>query len=131
MADTLKLQVVTPHRLVFEGDVDGFIAPGQEGEVGILPGHDPWFILMGMGPLKVGAKQFFVNGGFCQVDSDHVRILAEIGERAEDIDVERAKAAKDRAEKRLGDALKNSEIDVVRAELALRRALYRLDIAHL
>lgn len=134
MADTLTLKLVTPHRLLFSGDVKSFVAPGKNGEFGIMPGHDPWLVALGMGPLTItsatGEEQsFFLNGGFCQIDDDKVDILGEVCEAAADIDLERAEGAKKRAEERIKIAAKDDHIDLIRAEMALHRALYRLDLA--
>jgi F-type H+-transporting ATPase subunit epsilon len=134
MAETLKLKLVTPHRRLFDGAAAAFIAPGKEGEFGVMPGHDPWFVALGMGRLVVtkaggGESAFFVNGGYCQIDEDQVDILAEVCEASDQIDVERARAARQRAEDRIKAAPKDDAIDLIRAELALRRALYRLEVA--
>jgi F-type H+-transporting ATPase subunit epsilon len=119
---------------LFEGPAAEFIAPGRAGEFGVLPGHDPWFVALGMGPLSITepkgqAKEFFLNGGYCQIDDESVVILAETCEPALKIDVERAKAARQRAEDRIKNAPKDDSIDVARAEAALTRALARLEIA--
>lgn len=134
MADTLTLTIVTPHAKLFDGPAIGFVAPGKVGVFGVMPGHDPWFVALGTGPLVVNKtanenKEFFINGGYCQIDDDRVSLLAEVAEPSDKIDVERAKSAKQRAEERLKNAPKDDSIDVLRAEMALHRALYRLELA--
>lgn len=127
----ILVEVVTPERKVFAEDAKMVIARGSEGELGILPNHIPMVTPLKIGPLVVkkeggGEDVLAVNGGFMEVRKDKVVILAESAERAGDIDVERAKAAKERAEKRLAD--KKAEIDQRRAELALQRAMNRLNL---
>lgn len=133
MADTLSVKLITPTRKLYEAEAVNIIAPGANGEFGILPGHDPWMVALGMGPLVIHTPQgdterFFTNGGFCQIDEDNVVILAEVCESALDIDTQRAEAAKTRAEERIIIAPKDDSINLMRAEVALRRALYRLNI---
>lgn len=128
---TVKVSVVTPDGPVLEDNVEMVSTKAQSGELGILPGHIPM-----VAPLKIGAVRLkkgtstelvAVSGGFLEVRPDQVTILAQSAERAEDIDVARAKLAKERAEKRL--EAKKENIDVLRAELALKRAINRLNIA--
>ncbi|MBB5355432.1 MULTISPECIES: F0F1 ATP synthase subunit epsilon [Anoxybacillus] len=129
---TIKVSVVTPDGPVYEADVEMVSAKAQSGELGVLPGHIPM-----VAPLEIGAVRLkkgnatelvAVSGGFLEVRPDRVTILAQAAERAEDIDVARAKAAKERAERRL--QAKQDEIDHKRAELALRRAINRLNVAN-
>jgi len=134
MADKLSVKLVTPTRRLYEAQAASIVAPGEKGQFGVMPGHDPWMVALGMGPLVIVSpegeeKQYFTNGGFCQVDDDKVVLLAEVCEAAQEIDIERAQAAKKRAEERIKEAAKNPSIDQLRAEAALRRALYRLDLA--
>ncbi|RAK20436.1 ATP synthase F1 subcomplex epsilon subunit [Anoxybacillus vitaminiphilus] len=128
---TIKVSVVTPDGPVYEADVEMVSAKAQSGELGILPGHIPM-----VAPLQIGAVRLkkggntelvAVSGGFLEVRPDQVTILAQAAEKAEDIDVERAKAAKERAERRLQS--KQEDIDLRRAELALQRAINRLNVA--
>jgi F-type H+-transporting ATPase subunit epsilon len=128
---TIKVSVVTPDGPVYEADVEMVSAKAQSGELGILPGHIPM-----VAPLQIGAVRLkkggrtelvAVSGGFLEVRPDQVTILAQAAEKAEDIDVERAKAAKERAERRLQS--KEEDIDFKRAELALQRAINRLNVA--
>jgi F-type H+-transporting ATPase subunit epsilon len=107
------------------------VAPGSEGEFGVLKGHTTFLTSLKIGTLRYkdtkGKERFlFINGGFAEVLPNKVTILAESAERRQNIDVERAKMAKDRAEKRLSE--KREDTDIVRAEAALRRAVHRLKI---
>ena len=130
---TIKVSVVTPDGPVYEADAEMVIAKAKSGELGILPGHIPL-----VAPLEISAvrlkkggetKYIAVSGGFLEVRPDKVTILAQSAEKAEDIDVARAKAAKERAERRLQS--KQDDIDFKRAELALKRALNRLNVAQM
>jgi len=134
--ETINVKLVTPTRKLYEATATAVVAPGQEGQFGVMAGHDPWFVALGMGPLVInkpggGEEHFFLNRGFCQIDENQVIILAEVGEFAHEIDVERAQAARKRAEDRLKIAFRDETIDQLRAEAALRRALYRLDLAEI
>src|SRR6185295_9639774 len=97
----LALEVVTPAGLLLREDVDEVIAPGAEGYFGVLPGHTPLLTTLGLGEItyRVGAQKRLLTcfWGFCEVLPDRVNILAEVGERPEDIDVGRAEAARERA----------------------------------
>ncbi|WP_027094311.1 F0F1 ATP synthase subunit epsilon [Cohnella thermotolerans] len=125
---TLRLEVVTPERKVYEQDVDMVVVKGVGGELGILPRHIPLVTPLKIAPVKAkkaGSEEFIaVHGGFMEVRKDKVVILAETAELGSDIDVARAQQAKERAEQRL--ASKQEEIDHKRAELALQRALTRI-----
>ncbi|MGG3739285.1 F0F1 ATP synthase subunit epsilon [Aeribacillus pallidus] len=127
---TLTVSIVTPDGPVYESDVEMVSAKAQSGELGILPGHIPM-----VAPLQIGAVRLkkggntelvAVSGGFLEVRPDKVTILAQAAEKASDIDVERAKAAKERAERRL--QAKQDDIDFKRAELALKRAMNRINV---
>lgn len=129
---TFLLEVVTPERKVYSDHVNMIIAKGVEGELGILPNHIPLVTPLKIAPVTVkrqGQKDevIAVHGGFMEVRKDKVVILAESAELPGQIDVDRAQAAKERAEKRL--AAKRDEIDFRRAELALQRAMNRLDVS--
>ena len=117
---TIRLDIVTPERKVFSDDVEMVVTRAAEGEIGILPRHAPF-----VSPLGITA----VSGGFMEVRPDTVTILAEAAEMSDEIDVERALAAKKRAEERLAQAHRD-DIDFKRAELALRRAMNRLQVAN-
>jgi len=128
----LKLDIVTAERVVYSADVDIIIAPGAEGQLGILPHHAPLMTILQAGELVVrkGGQEdtLAISGGFLEVRPDRVIILADSAERAEEIDVARAEAAKKRAEQRLTDR-KVAGLDESRAEAALRRAMARLSVA--
>jgi len=130
----LRLEFVTPVRAIVHEDVDEVEIPGEEGYFGVLPGHAPLLAALKAGELwyRTGAekKYAFVGGGFAEVLPDRVAILSQIGERAEDIDVQRAEAAKRRAEDRLARPAASSEhVDAERARLALLKALARLQVS--
>ena len=126
----IKLEVVTAERLVYSDTVDMVIAPGIEGELGILPHHTPLMTLLKPGELRVkkgnDEADLAVTGGFLEVRPDRVIVLADAAEKAEEIDEVRAEAAKKRAQERLTKHLPDT--DKGRAEAALRRALVRLEI---
>jgi F-type H+-transporting ATPase subunit epsilon len=125
----LLLEIVTPQGLVFSEEVDEVAATGSEGEFGVLPGHVPFVTTLKIGMLtcKKGseAKYFFVNWGYAEVGAEKVMILADSAERSEDIDLDRAAAAKKRAEERLKHI---ENVDFARAEAALERAVTRAQI---
>ena len=126
-----KIDIVTAERIVYSEDVDALIAPGMEGQLGILPHHAPLMTILQAGELVVrrGAEEdiMAISGGFLEVRPDRVIILADSAERAEEIDMERAEAAKKRAEERLVE--KAAEMDLTRVEASLRRAMARLSVA--
>jgi F-type H+-transporting ATPase subunit epsilon len=130
MAEKLTLEVVTPYGSVLSEEVNEVVAPGSEGEFGVLPGHVPFVTTLKIGILTYkqngSVRYVFVNSGYAEVYEDRVLILADSAERAEDIDVERAKAAMKRAEERLK---KQENIDFARAQASLQRALTRLQAA--
>ncbi|MEK7308808.1 MAG: F0F1 ATP synthase subunit epsilon [Nitrospirota bacterium] len=129
-AKKLKLEIVTPHGLVFSDDVDEVVASGSEGEFGVLPNHINFLTTLKVGMLvyKKGSETgyFFVNGGYAEVGPDKVLILADSAERSEDINLERAVKARQRAEERLKQAEK---YDVARATAALGRSVIRTQVA--
>lgn len=129
---TFLLEVVTPERKVYSDDVNMIIVKGAEGELGILPNHIPLVTPLKVAPITVkknGSNELIaVNGGFMEVRKDKVVILAESAELPSQIDVERAQAAKGRAEERL-KANKQDNVDFKRAELALQRAVNRLEVS--
>jgi F-type H+-transporting ATPase subunit epsilon len=131
MADTLQLEIVTPERLVEKDTVQEIQIPGKNGYLGILPGHAPLITELGVGQIiyKADGMEYHVAvaWGFAEVMPDKVTVLAETAERAEDIDTERARKAKERAEERLSSA--SGEVDYLRALVALDRANVRLEVA--
>jgi F-type H+-transporting ATPase subunit epsilon len=129
---SIKLDIVTAERVVYSEEVDEVIAPGAEGQLGILPHHAPLMTILTAGELVVrkgGAEDSLaISGGFLEVRPDRVIVLADQAERAEEIDESRAEAAKQRAEERLRDQ-RVEGLDASRAEAALRRAIARLSVA--
>lgn len=129
---TMQLNVVTPDGTVFEGQVELVSVKTTDGEIGIMPMHIPLVSPLEIGPVRVTKENkkelIAVSGGFVEVRPDEVNILAESAELASQIDVARARAAKERAERRLQQA-KQENIDYHRAELALKRALNRLKVS--
>lgn len=127
----MRLEVVTTREVVFASDAEMIVAPGTEGSLGILPLHAPLVSALEPGVLRVrqhGAEvRMAVSSGFIVVKPHKTVVLADAAERAEEIDVERAMAARERALKRL--TARGESIDMVRAEAALRRATARLKAA--
>ena len=126
------LEIVTPEKTVYSGQVNSLQAPGSEGSFGIMAGHMPLLTSLQIGALSFaeeggGEARMAVSGGFAEVGRERVTILAETAERAEEIDVERAQSSRQRAEERLEDRQKTG-VDVVRAQMALSRALNRLRV---
>ena len=134
-SSTLQLELVTPERqMVREPGVLSVSLPGREGYLGILPGHAPLLSELKPGELSYTKGQFThylcVNWGFAEVLPHRVIVLVETSERPEEIDVERAKRARQRAEERLRRAgAGDAAIDALRAQAALQRAMARLEIA--
>lgn len=130
----LKLEIVTQERRVYSADdVEMVIAPGTEGEMGILPHHAPLITSLEEGVMRVkrvnGQEDVLaVHGGFMEVLPDHVTVLADVAERAEEIDVARAEEARRRAEE-LMQLRRDDKVDYARGEAALRRSLIRLKTA--
>ena len=124
-----KLSAVTPEKVVFEQDASSIIAPGMQGYLGVLTDHAPLITPLIPGLLRVkdvGGQEteYFLSGGFLEVSNNVATILADAIETPEEIDAERAKAAEQRARERLTKRA-NSNINVDRAEIALKRALWR------
>ena len=132
MADNFQLEVVTPAREVVREAVSEAQIPARGGYLGILPGHTLLLAEMGTGELSyhAGGRVFSCTamGGFVEVLGDRVIVLVDSAERAEEIDVARAQAARDRAQKRLATP-NDPNIDWKRAEAALERAQVRLQVA--
>ena len=127
-----EVSILAPDHALFEGRVRSLVAPGVEGYFGVLARHAPTIAQLGTGVLSVtteqGKQEFFAcASGFVEVEPDHVTILADTAEAAEEIDLARARAAERRARERLQAHSPN--VDIARAEAALRRALVRLRTA--
>jgi F-type H+-transporting ATPase subunit epsilon len=128
---TLKLEIVTAESPVFTGEVDAIIAPGTVGQFTILPHHAAFMTMLEAGELclRMGGQETFmvVSGGFLEVIDDKVIVLADVAERADDIDAARAEEAKKRAQEQMRRPLTGPEL--VAAEAALRRSLARLKVS--
>jgi F-type H+-transporting ATPase subunit epsilon len=133
VADKLHVDIVTVEGRRYRGDADFVVAPGLEGELGVLPRHVPLLTPLAAGTVKVRNDGdelfFFVGGGFLEVRPDQVTVLADAAERAEDIDEARAEEARRRAESLLQQKL--SDADQAAASAALARAEARLRLAEL
>ncbi len=132
MSNKLLLEVVTPDRLVVSTEADVVVCPGVEGQFGVLFGHVPFLSALEIGEMyyrDAGKTEYLaVSGGFAEVTGSKITVVAEAAEFGREIDVERAKRARERAEKRLAMA-RTEAIDWARAEAALRRAMVRLKVA--
>lgn len=130
MANKIQLEIVTPEKLVLSESVDEVVAPGLDGELGFLPDHTPLISQLKTGVLtyRLGTdrKQLHVSGGFVEALPDRVSVLTDVAERPEEINLERAQRAKERAEKRLSS--RGDDLDFPRAELKLQRALIRMQL---
>jgi F-type H+-transporting ATPase subunit epsilon len=128
----IRLEIVTPEKLVYRDDVDTVVLPGSEGELGILPHHTPLISTLGMGELRIRKgdleEVYAVIGGFVQVRPDKVVVLAETADLASDIDLEKAHEARQSAEHALEIGLVE-EADLATARAALQAALVRMRIA--
>lgn len=127
------LEIVTPERVMVSQEVDSVVAPGSEGEFGILPGHVHFLssIIPGELRYKSGAQTelMAVMSGFAEVSNDKVSILVDASERATDIDIERARQAMERARQRMARERETEDIDLLRAEISLKRAVARIKVA--
>ena len=132
MADNkiLQLRIITPDRLFYEGEAEMVEFNTTEGQIGVLPGHIPMTVILKPGILKIyepeNDKEAALHAGFAEILPDKITILAEIVEWPEEIDVQRAENARERAEERLRSH--SPEIDVMRAEIALQKALTRISV---
>jgi len=131
LPESIHLEVVTPERRLVSEVVDEVILPGSEGSLGVLPGHTPLLTTLGIGELVYrrggDRRHVAIAWGFAEVLPERVSVLAEIAERAEGIDRERAAAARDRALRRLRE--RAAETDFVRAQAALQKAIIRLQVS--
>lgn len=129
---TIRCEIVSQDRTVFQGDVDIVVLPGAAGEMGILPHHAPVLAILKYGVIKIrkdGKEELFaVAGGLAEVQPDIVTILADAAENVEDIDITRAQAAKKRAEDALANLKPEDHDAYLRMEAALRRSNLRLDV---
>lgn len=127
----IELQIVTPERLIVQEQVDEVEIPGSEGYFGVLPGHTPLLASLAVGELwyRKGQEKTYLSiaFGFAEVLPDRVTILARLAERAEDIDVDRARAAQKRAQERVSGP--PSDMDYERARIALMKSITRLQVS--
>ncbi len=129
---TFQLEIVTPRKMVFGGEVESFSAPGVMGGFQVLVGHAPMLAEIGIGEVSVRdaggtTTRYATSGGVVEVKKNHVILLAETAEKDDQIDRARAEAAAERAKKRIGE--RSGETDVERARIALHRALNRLKVS--
>lgn len=124
----MRLQIITPMKTVLDEEVDSVILSTTEGEMGVLYDHEPAVVLLGYKTLSYTqdeVKKYATTlGGFAEITKDKIVILTDASEFADEIDLERAKRAKERAEKRLSD----SSMDHLRAEIALKKAIARINL---
>ncbi|MFO7888338.1 MAG: F0F1 ATP synthase subunit epsilon [Eubacteriales bacterium] len=127
----VKLQIITPGKKFFEDEVQLVVVKGVEGSIGIMYDHEPFVTPLGIGPIKIlvdnKIKHAAISQGYVEVMEEKIVILADTAEWPEDIDVSRAKRAKERAEKRLEK--KENHMELLRAEIALKKAINRIDVA--
>lgn len=130
MADVMKLQIITPEKRFYEGDVSMVELTTTEGNIGIYPNHIPLTAVVSPGVLKIhedsGVKEAALMSGFITILPDTVTIMAEVVEWPDEIDYKRAEDARARAERRLASS--DANLNTLRAEMALKRALVRLEI---
>lgn len=126
------LEIVTPDRKFFEDEVEMVIVRGQEGDLGILRGHTPMVTPLAIGRIKIKqngeVKEAAIAGGYVEIAKEKTTIITDSAEWPGEIDIDRAKESKKRAEERLHHK-SNSEVDLFRAEIALRKALNRINVA--
>lgn len=132
MADKVfNLQIISPTRIFFDGDATMVEMKTSEGEIGVLAGHIPLTAILTPGVMKIhqedGTREAALHDGFVEIRKDRVTVLAESCEWPDEIVVERAEEAKERAENRIKSGRK--DVDMIRAELALKKALTRIDLA--
>ena len=129
----LLLEIVTPDRALVREEIDEVVVPAFDGYLGVLPGHTPLLATLKVGELwyRQGQEKHYlaVAFGFLEVLPDHVTVLAQVSERPEEIDVQRAERAKQRAEERLAQPSLPADLDFERARIAMMKSLIRLQVA--
>jgi F-type H+-transporting ATPase subunit epsilon len=133
----LLLEIVTPDRSLIREEIDEVVLPGSDGELGVLPGHTPLLTSLKVGELwyRQGQERHYlaIAFGFAEVLPERVTVLADVGERAQEIDIHRAERAKQRAEELLAQTpaphLSAADLDIERARIALLKSLIRLQVA--
>jgi F-type H+-transporting ATPase subunit epsilon len=134
MAENIRLEIVTPEKIVVSEEAQIVASPGSLGEFGVLIGHTPFMTTLKIGPVRYtdanGTERYvFVSGGFAEALPDKVTILAESAERRRDIDTDRAESAQERAKQRLAEDRSTEDIDFKRARIALEKAVQRIRLA--
>lgn len=127
--NTFMLEIVTPEQILFKDEIQFLVVPGAEGELGVMKNHAPLVASLKIGVLRYkdvagNFRRMALSGGFLEVVDNVARVLAETAERGEDVDILRAKAAMERAERRL--AQRSEDINLARAQMALQRAIARI-----
>ena len=126
----LRLKIISPTRSVYDGDVNMVVMQTADGEIGVLAGHQPITTVMGYGPMRLyndeKIEYFAIFGGFAEINPAGCTILADIAECPDEIDIERARRAKERAERRQSE--KSADMDEKRLKLSLKRANVRLEL---
>jgi len=129
----ILLEIVTPDRALVREEIDEVVVPAFDGYLGVLPGHTPLLATLKVGELwyRQGQEKHYlaVAFGFLEVLPDHVTVLAQVSERPEEIDVQRAERAKQRAEERLAQPSAPADLDFERARVAMMKSLIRLQVA--
>lgn len=129
----IQCEILTQERQLYSDTADIVVLPGLEGQMGVLPNHSPLLTVLGFGEVVVrssGEEQFFaIGGGFAEVQPDRIIILADSAEQAEEIDIERAVEARERAEKAMTEGVPDDPARYAQIEAALRRAQIRIDVA--
>lgn len=133
MSGTLYLEVVTPERVLVSQEVDMVMAPGSEGEFGVLPDHINFMTSIVPGELRFDYKKkrehLAVSSGFVEVSENKVSVLAQSAEKAGEIDIDRARKSMEKAKDRLSNDKEDKNIDFIRAGLSLKRAINRIKVA--
>ena len=131
---TIRCEIVSQDRIVFQDDVDIVVLPGESGDMGILPNHSPLLTVLKYGVIHVRSKNremfFTVAGGVAEVQMDQVTVLADAAENVEEIDISRAEAARDRAEARLKEGDIKDRVEYLALKSALSRSNIRIDAVH-
>jgi F-type H+-transporting ATPase subunit epsilon len=129
----IRCEIVSQDRMVYEGDADMVILPGMEGEMGILPHHAPLLSTLKLGVIKVRSageeKIFTVAGGVAEIQPEIITVLADAAENVDEIDIDRAEAARRRAEELLAKGIPVDTDAYLKIEAALRRSNLRLEAA--
>lgn len=134
ISTTLNLKIITPAETIFDEEITYITAPGEYGDIGVLSGHEKLLANLRIGKLEIVQQNnemiyFAVNKGFIEILNDEITVLTDTAEKAEEIDIERAESALKRAEQRLSDKAEEEEIDKIRAQDALLRAKTRISVA--